>query len=103
MKLRRDLLLADGRACAPYRDAQHLPPIGRSDHQCLLLTPNIPPEVKQVRVMKPANLNALGLKLNQEEWVYVLSAEDVDDKALGCNSLVKNGMDDTIPLKTVRV
>ena len=47
--------------------------------------------------MKPANFNALGLKLNQEEWEDVLSAEDVDDKAL------ENAMDDTMPLKTVRV
>lgn len=69
-----------------YYDAQHLPPIGRSDHQCLLLTPKIrqkiPLAVKQVRVMKPANFNALGLKLNQEKWEDVLSAEDVDDKVL---------------------
>ena len=90
-----------------YHDAQHLPPIGRSDHQCLLLTPKItqkiPPEVKQVRVMKPANLNALGLKLNQEEWEDVLSAEDVDDKVLAFNSIIKNAMDDTMPLKTVWV
>ena len=60
-----------------YHDTHNLPPIGRSDHQCLLLTPKItqkiPPEVKQVRLMKPANLNALGLKLNQEEWEDVLS------------------------------
>ena len=90
-----------------YHDAQHLPPIGRSDHQCPLLTPKItqkiPPEVKQVRVMKPANLNALGLRLNQEEWEDVLSAEDVDDKVLAFNSIIKNAMDDTMPLKTVRV
>ena len=90
-----------------YHDAQHLSLIGRSDHQCLLLTPKItqkiPPEVKQVRVMKPANLNPLGLKLNQEEWEDVLSAEDVDDKVLAFNSIIKNAMDDTMPLKTVRV
>ena len=90
-----------------YHDAQHLPPIGRSDHQCLLLTPKIrqkiPPEVKQVRVMKPANLNALGLKLNQEEWEDVLSAEDVNDKVLAFNFIIKNAMGDTMPLKTVRV
>jgi len=89
-----------------HYDAQHLPPIGRSDHQCLLLTPKIrqkiPPEVKQVRMMKPANFNALGLKLNQKEWEDVLSAEDVDDKVLAFNFIIKNAMDDTMPLKTVR-
>lgn len=73
-----------------YYDAQHLPPIGRSDHQCLLITPKvrqkIPSEVKQVRMMKPANFNALGLKLNQEEWEDVLSAEDATIKCLPLTS-----------------
>ena len=31
-----------------YNDVQHLPPIGRSDHQCLLLTPNLKQKVKPV-------------------------------------------------------
>ena len=90
-----------------YYDAQHLPPIGRSDHQCLLITPKVRQkilsEVKQVRMMKPANFNALRLKLNQEEWEDVLSAEDFDDKVLAFNSIIKNAVDDTMPLKTVRV
>ena len=40
-----------------FHGDKHLPPIGRSDHQCLLLTPKtkqrVPPFSKKVRLMKP--------------------------------------------------
>ena len=54
-----------------YNDVQHLPPLGRSDHQYLLLQPKVKPKVKpytrQIREMKPANVKLLGHKLNLEE------------------------------------
>ena len=54
-----------------YKDVKHLPPLGRSDHQCLLWQPatksKIKPYTRKVREMKPANVKLLGLKLNLKE------------------------------------
>ena len=65
-----------------YDEVMHLPPVGRSDHQCLLLSPKIKHKVKptsrKVRLRKPYNLAALGLKLNLEEWNLVFQVRDVN-------------------------
>ena len=67
-----------------YNDVQHLPPIGRSDHQSLLLIPKmiqkIKPTSRRVRLTKHSNLMDLGLQLNLEKWEPVYCASDVDDK-----------------------
>ncbi len=69
---------------------------GRSDHQTLILAPKtkqkVPPVSKKYRLMKPANLNALGLKMNLENWVKVHSEYDVDDKVSVFNSIIKPWM-----------
>ena len=90
-----------------FHGAKHLPPIGRSDHQCLLLTPKtkkrVPPFSKKVRLMKPGNLCALSLHMNLEDWEAVYSAQDVDDKVSAFNYIVIRMLDETCPLKTVCV
>lgn len=90
-----------------YDEALHLPAIGRSDHQTLLLPPKIrqkmPPVSKKYRQMKPENLNALGLKMNLEDWEEMYSKSDVDDKVSAFNSVIITMFDETIPVRTVRV
>ena len=69
-----------------YEQVQHLPPIGRSDHQTLLFKPKIgektKPIVRRIRQMKPENIRSLGLKLNLESWdaVFNVNTSDVDEK-----------------------
>ena len=67
-----------------YNEVAHLPPIGRSDHQCLLYHPNakenIKPCSRKVRLMKPNKLISLGVKLDQEDWNPVFNAQDIDEK-----------------------
>ena len=67
-----------------YDDVVHLPPVGHSDHQCLLYSPkiklNVEPTSRKVRLTKPHNLAALGLKLNLEDWKSVFQPYDVNDK-----------------------
>ena len=67
-----------------YEQVQHLPPIGRSDHQTLLFKPKIgektKPIVRRIRQMKPENIRSLGLKLNLESWDAVFDTSDVDEK-----------------------
>ena len=68
-----------------YREAQLLPPLGRSDHQCILF-PLLKQQLygkaisKAVRKFKPETLRSLGLKLNLERWSVVNGASDVDKK-----------------------
>ena len=65
-----------------YEQIQHLPPIGRSDHQTLLLKPKIKekikPTVRHIRQMKPENIRSLGLELNLENWDAVYKASDIE-------------------------
>ena len=67
-----------------YDEVMHLFPVGRSDHQCLLFNPTVKQKVKQtsrkVRLIKPCNFAALGLKLNLKDWNSVFQARDVNDK-----------------------
>ena len=58
-----------------YNDIKHLPPIGRSDHQCLFPTPKVKGKVKaitrKVRLTKRNSLNELGAYLNGQNWEMV--------------------------------
>lgn len=89
-----------------FDSAYHLPPIGRSDHQCILLNPKvrqkIPPTSKKVRQMKPRNRIALSMKMAYEDWENVYSAQDVDEKVTVFNSIVMDMLNKTMPERTVR-
>ncbi len=56
-----------------YNKMQHLPPLGRSDHHCVLFTPlnqesQSKATTRSVRNLHPENIRALGLALNLENW-----------------------------------
>lgn len=68
-----------------YGEAQHLPPLGRSDHQCIVYAPlkhqaTGKTIVKTTRNLKADIIRSLGLKLNLENWESVYQAEDVKEK-----------------------
>ena len=88
-------------------EVMHLPPVGRSDHQCLLFSPKIKDQVKptsrKVRLTKPCNLAAVGLKLNLEEWNSVFHVRDVNDKVCFFTNTMTKILDETIPETTIRV
>ena len=90
-----------------FEPAQHLPPLGRSDHQCLFFKPKqrmkLPPITKKFRPMKPGNLQTLQAEMSKETWESVINAEDVDDKVFIFNTLVTNMLDIAMPEKSVRV
>ena len=90
-----------------YNDVQHLPPLGRSDHQYLLLQPKVKPKVKpytrQIREMKPANVKLLGHKLNLEEWKSVFDAHCVDEKVRLFTATLVRHLDETLPVRTIRM
>ena len=87
--------------------ASYLPPIGRSDHQCVLLKPKnnlkIPPTTERDRLMKPGNRAALSLKVAQQTWERILRAEDVDEKVKLFNETVTHMLDTEVPVKTIGV
>ena len=90
-----------------YDEVMHLPPVGRSDYQCLLFSPKIEHKVKptsrKVRLTKPCNLAALGLKLNLEEWNSVFPGRDVNDKVCFFTNTMTKILDETIPETSIRV
>ena len=90
-----------------YNHVQHLPPIGRSDHQTLLLKPKIKekikPIVRRIRQMKPENIRSLGLKLNLESWDEVFNASNVDAKVNIFTSTLNNLLDQCLPECSIKV
>ena len=91
-----------------YCEAQLLPPLGRSDHQCILFSPLNQQRhgkaiSRSVRTFKPDNLRSLGLKLNLESWSAVYEASDVDEKVEAFNSLLIDSLDTCTPLRHVRL
>ena len=90
-----------------FDTVSHLPPIGRSDHQCLLIKPikrqKTPVTSKKIRLMKRANLNDLSLNMASEDWTTVYSALDVDEKVSAYNSIIIRMLDEFLPEKTIRV
>ena len=86
---------------------QHLPPLGRSDHQCLLLNPkcrmSTRPRSTTFRPMNRSNLIALEIKLSKTVWEAVYEAEDVDDKVSIFNGVVAQALDGCMPLKSTRI
>ena len=67
-----------------YNVAVHLPPLGKSDHQCLLVKPKkqvkVKPILRNVRIMRPRNITGLTIRMNEQNWNQVLDARDVDQK-----------------------
>ena len=65
-----------------YTLAQHLPPLGQSDHQCLLLHPKIsnklPPVSTKVRLRTPENIQILNRNFARQNWDSVFAVGDVD-------------------------
>lgn len=90
-----------------FEPVVHLPPLGRSDHQSLLLKPKhrikLPPVTKKFRPMKPGNLQTLQVEMCKETWESVTNAVDVDDKVSIFNTLVANMLNIAMPEKSVRV
>ena len=90
-----------------YDDAQHLPPLGRSDHQCLLLYPKQRPKIKsitrEIRQTKPGNMFLLKREINLEEWDTVFAAKDVDTKVDLFTAKLLHILDSTVPKRRVQM
>ncbi len=87
-----------------YDEVQHLPPIGRSDHQSLLFKPKIKEKVKPItrRQMKPENIRTLGLKLNLENWNEVFNTSNVDEKVNKFTATLTNLLDQCLPERSIK-
>ena len=90
-----------------FDPVKHLPPLGRSDHKCLLVQPKLQVKLKatarEIRTMKSGNLADLTIKLNQENWDEVFNAPDVDRKVGAFTKTLNSILDETIPVKKIRM
>ena len=86
--------------------AQHLPPLGRSDHQCLLFKPKnrlkLLPVTRKVRKMTPRNIQSLTIAMNKENWETVINANNVDEKVFVFYTLIGNVLNTTMPERSTR-
>ena len=51
--------------------------------------------------MKPANVRALGLKLNIEEWESIYNTNDVDEKVQSFTAKLVEILDETVPERSI--
>ena len=90
-----------------FQKIQHLPPLGRTNHRCLLLNPkclmSTRPRTRTFRPMNRSNLIALEIQLSKTVWDAVYEAEYVDDKVSIFNGVVTQALDGCLPLKTIRI
>ena len=91
-----------------YNPTHHLPPLGRSDNQCLLFEPQqkvkAPVYSKRVRLLTPGNMpRALNRKIVSENWSDVYAAEEIDEKVKVFSSIMLTIMNETVPERTVRM
>lgn len=90
-----------------YNKAVHLPPLGKSDHHCLLLPPKtqakVKPTSRNARAMHPRNIAALTMRLNEHNWNEVLNARDIDRKVEIFTRQMTTILDETMPVKKMRM
>ena len=91
-----------------YGEAQHLPLLRCSDHQCILYAPlkhraTGKSSVKTARSLKADNIRALGLRLNHENWDSVFQAKDVDEKVEAFNNILIEALKTCTPQKRLRM
>ena len=90
-----------------YNPTLHLPPLGRSDHQCLLFVPKqkvkAPVYSKRVRLLTPGNIGALSRKIILENWSDVYAVEEIDEKVNAFTSVMLTIIDETVPERKVRM
>ena len=90
-----------------FQEIQHLRPLGRWDHQRLLLNPkcrmSTRPRTRTIKPMNRSNLIALEIKLSKTAWDAVYEAEDADDEVSIFNGVVTQALDGCLPLKTIRI
>ena len=86
---------------------QHFPPLGRSDHQCLVFKPKrrikLPPVTKKVRQMNPRNLHFLQVAMNNESWETIVKADNVNEKVSVFNNIIGNVLNTVMPERCVLI
>ena len=90
-----------------FEHTLHLPPLGKSDHQCLLIKPRcqqskLKPISREYRVCKQSNIALLTLRLNNENWNEIFTAHDIDLKVKLFTQTLLNILDETVPVRKIR-
>ena len=91
-----------------FEHTLHLPPLGKSDHQCLLIKPRcqqskLKPISREYRVCKQSNIALLTLRLNNENWNEIFTAQDIDLKVKLFTQTLLNILDETVSVMKIRM
>lgn len=88
-----------------YRKPTILAPLGSSDHNCVMLSPNVEQQTKPEirRTLRRSNgverRQALTVCLASTDWTPVYEAEDVDEKVQLFNTTLQTALEVCMPLK----
>ena len=84
----------------------HEPPIGLSEHDCILSRPSPPtPPTYTTIIRRPwvdSSVREFGQWVTAEEWVHVLRADDVDEAVAAFEDPVRRQYEHCFPPKRVR-
>ncbi len=90
-----------------YQTPEHLPPVGSSDHQTILLNagnwPTKPIKHIFCRKRTPETIRELGLLMNTTDFFYIHEAMDPEAKVGAFTSTIISILDKTVPLKKVSI
>ena len=101
-------LIKFSRTWTVYLNTLHIPPLGKSDHQCLLIKPRcqqskLKPISREYRVCKQSNIAQLTLRLNNENLNEIFVAQDIDLKVKLFTQTLLNILDETVPVRKIRM
>ncbi|KAK7151638.1 hypothetical protein R3I94_008091 [Phoxinus phoxinus] len=90
-----------------YESPEHLPPVGSSDHETILLDagnwPTKPIKHIFCRKYTPETNRQLGLLMNTTDFSHILEATDPEAKVSAFTSTIRSILDRTIPFKKVSI
>ncbi|XP_078616268.1 uncharacterized protein LOC144884690 [Branchiostoma floridae x Branchiostoma japonicum] len=89
-----------------YEQPSILPPMGLSDHSCVLWTPNDKPKVKptkkRVLQLRETDTFDFGRWITQHQWSEVYDAVGVAEKADAFHATLESSIDTFFPTKTLK-
>ncbi len=90
-----------------YQTPEHLPPVGSSDHQTILLNagnwPTKPIKHIFCRKRTPETIRELGLLMNTTDFSHIHESMDPEAKVDAFTSTIISILDKTVPLKKVSI
>ena len=89
-----------------FEHTLHFPPLGKSDHQCLLIKPScqqvkLKPISREYRVCKQRNIALITLRLNNENWNEIFTAQNIHLIVKLFSQTLLDILNETVPVRKI--